>query len=239
MTACVARERYVSGGRFRGLASEAEVGSSRRASTAGRIIGRDVASARFTFRYKHPDRSQRIARGARQRSAARRIVEKAVMRGVVAAGITVSLRPATTGSFCRARRARRRTDTAARRRDKGTSTSPTTARGVELRDDSTPASTSPTAGAGDLGAAPAHCSRHAHAREGRAALPGAGACRGARRARLLREPVQTAAESAPASERHRSGRQPKQPRKSISPEYQHVDGTVRAAAINASVARRC
>ncbi len=91
MTACCAAGNgWVSGGRYRGLASEAEVVLIKASVDDGRILGKHVAHAlRFPLRY--PDLGIRILNvslGVREGDPDAADVEAAV-REVVAAGITV------------------------------------------------------------------------------------------------------------------------------------------------------
>lgn len=91
MTACCAAGNgYVSGGRYRGLASESEVVLIKAGIDDGKILGKHVAHAiRFPLRY--PDLKIRILNvslGTRQDDPDRAEVERAV-REVVDAGITV------------------------------------------------------------------------------------------------------------------------------------------------------
>lgn len=91
MTACTAAGNgYVSGGRYRGLASEAEVVLIKASDDAGRIHARHVASAiRFPLRYPHLGiRILNVSLGTTTGDPDRDDVERAVAE-VVAAGITV------------------------------------------------------------------------------------------------------------------------------------------------------
>ncbi|HVY45926.1 MAG TPA: S8 family serine peptidase [Minicystis sp.] len=91
MTACVAAGNgYVSGGRYRGLASEADVVLIKCGVDDGRIHGKNVAHAiRFPLRYRHLGiQILNVSVGVRTDDPARDDVERAVAE-VVAAGITV------------------------------------------------------------------------------------------------------------------------------------------------------
>lgn len=91
MTACTAAGNgYVSGGRYRGLASEAEVVLVKAATHEGRIRGKDVAHAiRFPLRYPHLGvRVMNVSLAAPTNDPDLADVEAAVAE-VVAAGITV------------------------------------------------------------------------------------------------------------------------------------------------------
>jgi serine protease AprX len=91
MTACCAAGNgYVSGGRYRGLASESDVVLIKASVDDGRIHGKNVAHAiRFPLRYPHLEiKVLNVSLGTRQDDPHRDDVEAAV-REVVAAGITV------------------------------------------------------------------------------------------------------------------------------------------------------
>ncbi len=91
MTACCAAgSGYVSGGRYRGLASEAEVVLIKAGVDGGRVVGKHVAHAiRFPLRHPHLEiRILNISLGVRASDPDRDDVEAAV-REVVARGITV------------------------------------------------------------------------------------------------------------------------------------------------------
>ncbi len=91
MTACCcAGNGYVSGGRYRGLASEAEVVLVKASIDDGKILGKNVAHAiRFPLRYpQYGIRILNVSLGVRPGDPDAADVEAAV-REVVAAGITV------------------------------------------------------------------------------------------------------------------------------------------------------
>lgn len=91
MTACCAAGNgYVSGGRYRGLASEADVVLIKAGVDDGRIHGKNVANAiRFPLRYPHLQiRILNVSLGVRRADPDYADVEEAV-REVVAAGIAV------------------------------------------------------------------------------------------------------------------------------------------------------
>lgn len=91
MTACCAAGNgYVSGGRYRGLASEADVVLIKAGIDDGRIHGKNVANAiRFPLRYPHLGiRILNVSLGVRRSDPDYADVEEAV-REVVAAGIAV------------------------------------------------------------------------------------------------------------------------------------------------------
>jgi serine protease AprX len=91
MTACCAAGNgYVSGGRYRGLASEAEVVLIKAGTESGRVLGVNVASAiRFPLRYPHLGiRILNVSLGVSKGDPHLADVEAAVAE-VVAAGITV------------------------------------------------------------------------------------------------------------------------------------------------------
>jgi serine protease AprX len=91
MTACVAAGNgYVSGGRYRGLASEADVVLVKAGIDGGRIRGKHVAHAiRFPLRYPHLGiKILNVSLGVLPNDPERDDVERAV-REVVAAGITL------------------------------------------------------------------------------------------------------------------------------------------------------
>jgi serine protease AprX len=91
MTACCAAgSGYVSGGRYRGLASEADVVLIKAGVDGGRVVGKHVAHAiRFPLRHPHLEiRILNISLGVRSSDPDRDDVEAAVQE-VVARGITV------------------------------------------------------------------------------------------------------------------------------------------------------
>src|SRR4051812_44655683 len=91
MTACCAAGNgYVSGGRYRGLASEADVVLIKASIDDGRILGKHVANAiRFPLRYPHLEiKILNISLGVLRKDPDFEDVESAV-REVVAAGIVV------------------------------------------------------------------------------------------------------------------------------------------------------
>jgi serine protease AprX len=91
MTACVAAGNgYVSGGRYRGLASEADVVLIKASIDGGRILGKHVAHAlRFPLRYPHLQiKILNVSLGVLDGDPHRAEVEKAVSE-LVSAGITV------------------------------------------------------------------------------------------------------------------------------------------------------
>ncbi len=91
MTACTAAGNgYVSGGRYRGLASEAEVVLIKAMTSDGRITGKNVAHAiRFPLRYPHLGiRVVNVSLAAPSKDPDQAEVEAAVAE-LVAAGITV------------------------------------------------------------------------------------------------------------------------------------------------------
>lgn len=91
MTACCAAGNgYVSGGRYRGLASEAEVVLIKASTDGGRILGKNIASAiRFPLRYPELGiRILNVSLGTSKGDPDRADVEAAVAE-LVAAGITV------------------------------------------------------------------------------------------------------------------------------------------------------
>lgn len=91
MTACCAAGNgYVSGGRYRGLASEAEVVLIKAGTDNGRVIGKNVAHAiRLPLRYPHLNiKILNVSLGVLEHDPDRDDVERAVQEAV-AAGITV------------------------------------------------------------------------------------------------------------------------------------------------------
>ena len=91
MTACTAAGNgYVSGGRYRGLASDAEVVLIKAATTNGAVLGKHVAHAiRFPLRFPHLNiRIMNVSLASKASDPDKEDVEAAVAE-VVAAGITV------------------------------------------------------------------------------------------------------------------------------------------------------